>query len=153
MDKNFFRFSKKILAVLKKNKRGDRLGSPGMVCYVGKQENPFWFSSLGQRVQFAAILFCTTFNNYFGQFVWLEKSHFISRVSLHGALTKNNAFGGEKQNKKEQRWAVRPLWQASQSENTASSPPLLDHLAVNMVSLLAMGDSIGKRCCNGCLPT
>ena len=44
-----------------------------MVCYVGKQEKPFWFSSLAQMVQFGALIFCRTFKNYFGQFVWIEK--------------------------------------------------------------------------------
>ena len=63
---------KKSLAVPKKNERGDPLVSPGMVCYAGKQEKPFWFSSLGQMVHFDAI-FCRTFKNYFGQFVWIEK--------------------------------------------------------------------------------
>ena len=38
-----------------------------------KQEKPFWFSSLDQIVQFGAIIFCRTFKNYFGQFVWIEK--------------------------------------------------------------------------------
>ena len=53
-----------------KNERGDLLVSPGMVYYA---EKPFWFSSLGQIVQFGAIIFCRTFKNYFGQFVWIEK--------------------------------------------------------------------------------
>ena len=66
-------FSKKSLAVPKKNERGDPLVSPGMVCYAEKQEKPFWFGSLGQIVQFGAIIFCRTFKNYFGQFVWVEK--------------------------------------------------------------------------------
>ena len=67
-------FSKKSLAVPKKSERGtDPLVSPGMVCYAEKQENPFWFTSLGQTVQFGAIIFCRTFKNYFGQFVWIEK--------------------------------------------------------------------------------
>ena len=57
----------------KKNEKGDPLVSPGMVCYAKKQEKPFWFSSLGQIVQFGAIIFCRTFKNYFGQFVWIEK--------------------------------------------------------------------------------
>ena len=70
LGKNFLR--KKSLAVPKKNERGDPLVSPGMVCYAEKQEKPFWFSSLGQIVQFGAIIFCRTFN-YFGQFVWIEK--------------------------------------------------------------------------------
>ena len=43
------------------------------VCYAAKQEKPFWFSLLGQMVQFDAIIFCRTFKYYFGQFVWLEK--------------------------------------------------------------------------------
>ena len=63
---------------------------PGMVCYAEKQEKLSWFSSLGQTVQFGAIIFCRTFKNYFGQFVWIEKkSHYNSRVSLHEAPTKN----------------------------------------------------------------
>ena len=41
-------------------------------------------------VQFDTIIFCRTFKNYFGQFVWIEKkSHYNSRVSLHEAPTKN----------------------------------------------------------------
>ena len=65
-----FFFSKKSLAVPKKNERGDPLVSLGTVCDA---EKPFWFSSLGQIVQFGAIIFCRTFKNYFGQFVWIEK--------------------------------------------------------------------------------
>ena len=61
-------FRKKSLAVPKKWK-----GGYGMVCYPEKQEKPFWFSSLGQIVQFGAIIFCRTFKNYFGQFVRIEK--------------------------------------------------------------------------------
>ena len=79
-------FSKKSLAVPKKNERGESLVSPGMVCYAEKQERPFWFSSLGQIVQFGAIIFCRTFKDYFGQFVWIEKKesllvafHFMKR--------------------------------------------------------------------------
>ena len=57
-----------------KNERGEGpLVLPGMVCYAEKQEKPFWFSSLGQIVQFGAKIFCRTFKNYFGQFVWIEK--------------------------------------------------------------------------------
>ena len=74
----------------KKLKGGDSLVSPGMVCYAEKQVKPFWSSSLGQMVQFDTIIFCRTFKNYFGQFVWIEKkSHYNSRVSLHEAPTKN----------------------------------------------------------------
>ena len=81
---------KKCLAVPKKIERGDSLVSPGMVCYAEKQVKPFWSSSLGQMVQFDTIIFCRTFKNYFGQFVWIEKkkSHYNSRVSLHEAPTK-----------------------------------------------------------------
>ena len=67
------KFSGKKVAVPKKIERGDPLVSPGMVWYAGKQEKLFWFSSLDQIVQFGAIIFCRTFKNYFGQFVWIEK--------------------------------------------------------------------------------
>ena len=66
-------FRKKVSHCRKKIERGDSLVSPGMVYYAGKQEKPFWFSSLGQMVQFGAIIFCITFKNYFGQFAWIEK--------------------------------------------------------------------------------
>ena len=62
---------KKCLAVPKKLKGS--LVSPGMLCYAEKQVKPFWSSSLGQMVQFDTIIFCRTFKNYFGQFVWIEK--------------------------------------------------------------------------------
>ena len=82
------KFPKKVSQCRKKLK-GYPLVSPGTVCYAGKQEKPFWFSSLGQMVQFGAIIFCRTFKNYFGQFVVIEKkSHYNSRVSLHEAPTK-----------------------------------------------------------------
>ena len=84
-EKNF----RKKVSQCQKNWKGDPLVSPGMVCYAEKQEKPFWFSLLGQMVQFGAITFCRTFKNYFGQFVWIEKSHYNSRVSLHEASTKN----------------------------------------------------------------
>ena len=85
----YFIFGKKSHSA-EKNERGDPLVSPGMVCYAEKQEKPFWFSSLDQIVHFDAIIFCRTFKNYFGQFVWIEKkSHYNSRVSLYEAPTKN----------------------------------------------------------------
>ena len=88
-------FSKKSLAVPKKIGRGDPLVSPGYVWYAGKQEKLFWFSSLDQIVQFGAVIFCRTFKNYFGEFVWIEKkSQFNSRVSLHEASTKNGLDAG-----------------------------------------------------------
>ena len=74
-EKNFEKkIQKKGLAVPKKIERGDSLVSPGMVCYAEKQVKPFWSSSLGQMVQFDTIIFCRTFKNYFGQFVWKKKS-------------------------------------------------------------------------------
>ena len=82
-------FRKKVSQSRKKIEKGDPSVSPGMVCYAEKQEKPFWFSSLGQIIQFGTIKFRRTFQNYFGQFVWIEKSHYNSRVSLHEAPTKN----------------------------------------------------------------
>ena len=105
---------KKISQCRKKIGRWDPLVSPGMVWYAGKQEKPFWFSSLDQIVQFGAIIFCRTFKNYFGQFVWIEKKvtiivafHFMKRrlksgtkehqndrkyVSKFGPLSSKSAF-------------------------------------------------------------
>ena len=75
-----------------------------MACYAEKQEKPFWFSSLRQMVQFGAIIFCRTFKNYFGQFVWIEKKElYNSRVSLHEAPTKKAACS-TKEFKKGQRF-------------------------------------------------
>ena len=62
-------FPKKVSQCRKKLKGG--LARYGML--RGKQEKPFCFSSLDQIVQFGAIIFCRTFKNYFGQFVWIEK--------------------------------------------------------------------------------
>ena len=84
-EKNF----KKSLAVPKKSESGAPLVLPGMVCYAEKQGNSFWFSSLGQMVQFDTIIFGRTLKKYFDQFVWIEKSHYSSRVSLDEALTKS----------------------------------------------------------------
>ena len=61
---NFFP-GKKVSQCRKKTERGTPLVSPGMVCYAGKQEKPFWFNSLGQMVQFGAIIFCRTFVELF----------------------------------------------------------------------------------------
>ena len=57
----------------KKTESGDPLVSPGTICYAEKQEKHFWFSSLGQTVQFDTIKFRRNFKNYFSQFVWIEK--------------------------------------------------------------------------------
>ena len=60
------------------------------MCHAEKKEKLFWFSSLGQMLQFDTLKFQRAFRNYFGQFVWVEKkSHYNSRVSLHEAPTKN----------------------------------------------------------------
>ena len=76
--------------MLKKSKREDPLVSTGIVCYAEKHKILFWFSSLSQMFQFGTIKFRRTFENYFGQFVWIEKkSHYNSRVSLHEAPAKN----------------------------------------------------------------
>ena len=74
---------KKCLAVPKKIERGDSLVSPGMICYAEKQVKPFWSSSLGQMVLFDTIMFCRTFKNYFGQFVWIEKKRVTIIVAFH----------------------------------------------------------------------
>ena len=49
----------------KKLKRGDSLVFPGMVCYAEKDEKTFWFSSLGQMIQFETIKCCRIFVELF----------------------------------------------------------------------------------------
>ena len=51
-----------------KNGSGDLSVPPGIVCYAKK--NFFWFSLLGQMVQFDTMKLRRTFRNYFTQFVW-----------------------------------------------------------------------------------
>ena len=96
-------FFKKKSRSAEKNERGDPLVSTGMVCYAEKQEKPFWFSSLGQIVQFGAIIFCRTFRNYFGQFVWIEKVttivafHFMKRrLKIRLAKAEGRPFTGKR---------------------------------------------------------
>ena len=79
------KFSKKSLTMPKKTE-GDSLVSLGTVCYAEKQEKPFWFSSLGQMLQFDTIKFCRTI---LVSSCGLKKSHYNSRVSLYEAPTKN----------------------------------------------------------------
>ena len=74
---------KKMSRGAEKNWKGDSLVSPGMICYAEKQVKPFWFSSLGQMVLFDTIIFCRTFKNYFGQFVWIEKKRVTIIVAFH----------------------------------------------------------------------
>ena len=85
-------FRKQMSRSAEKNERGTLWSR--LVWYVTrkkKQVEPLWSSSLGQIVQVGAIIFCRTFRNYFGQFVWIEKeSHNNSRVSLHEAPTKKH---------------------------------------------------------------
>ena len=53
------------LSDMNRFRRGGPLASPGTVCYAEKQEKPFWFSSLGQMVQFDTIIFRRTFVELF----------------------------------------------------------------------------------------
>ena len=71
----------------KKTEIGDPLVSPGIVCYAEKEEKPLWFSSLGQKIQFGTIKFRRTLRNYFGHFVWIEKSP--TKVRLKNRLKTN----------------------------------------------------------------
>ena len=72
----------------KKTERGDPLVSPGMVCYAGKQEKPFWFSSLVWFRPNGAI-WCNNIFRTFVELFWsvqvvfkktLTKSHDYSRL-------------------------------------------------------------------------
>ena len=65
--------SEKMSHNAEKNRKGDHLVFPGIVCYAEKEKNHFWFSSLRQMIQFGTIKFRRTFKNYFGHFVWIEK--------------------------------------------------------------------------------
>ena len=95
-------FSEKKSRSAEKKWKGDPLVSPGMVCYARKQDKPFWFSSLDQIVQFGAIIFCRTFKNYFGQFVWIEKKatiivafHFLKRRLKNNTIDRNDCIQPE----------------------------------------------------------
>ena len=58
-----------------KTERGDPLVSPGSLCYEEKQKKPVWFSSVGEWFILTPKYFVELLKNYFGQFVWIEKSH------------------------------------------------------------------------------
>ena len=58
----------------------------------GKKGKPFLVQFARSNIQLGTIKFCITFKNYFGQFVWIEKSDYISRVSLHEAPNKKAVF-------------------------------------------------------------
>ena len=93
---NFFKKS----PTMPKKLKGGPLDSSGMVCYAEKEEKLFWFSSLGQMIQFGSIKLCRTFKNYFGQFVWIEKKvtiivafHFMKRrLKIRWFVFKNLKF-------------------------------------------------------------
>ena len=70
----------------KKFERGGPLVSSVRNVTRKLRQKTFWFSSLGQMIQFGTMKFCRTFKNYFDQFVWIEKRvtiivafHFIKR--------------------------------------------------------------------------
>ena len=67
------------------------MGGPfSIVCYAEKEEKLFWFSSLGQMIQFGTINFVELLRTILVSSCGLEKkSHYNSRVSLHKAPTKN----------------------------------------------------------------
>ena len=65
-----------------KNERGTLWSDP-VLHVTRKNRKIFWFSSLGQIVQFGAIIFCRTFRNYFGQFVWIEKKRVTIILAFH----------------------------------------------------------------------
>ena len=58
-----------------KKLKGGPLWSRPVWCYAGKQEKPFWFNSLGQMVQFGAIIFCRTFVELFWSVQVVFKKH------------------------------------------------------------------------------
>ena len=78
-------FSEKKVSQCRKKLKGGLFGLARYGMLRGKTGKTF-------LVQFArpndAITFCRTCKNYFVQFVWIEKSHYNSRVSLHEAPTK-----------------------------------------------------------------
>ena len=54
---NFFR---KTVSKCRKTEKGDPLDSPGIAGYAEKEGKHFWFSSLGQIIQFGTIKFRRT---------------------------------------------------------------------------------------------
>ena len=70
----------------KKTKRGHPFVSPSIVCCALKKEKLFWFSSLGQMIQFDTIKFCR-FLLVSSCGLKKKKSHYNRRVSLHEAPT------------------------------------------------------------------
>ena len=104
-----------------KTVRVDPQVSPGIVCYAEKDEKPILFNSLSQMIRFGTIKFRRTFKNYFGQFVWIEKSLYNSRVLLHEAPTKkghckSRAFFLRRKKRRVKReskhyvWSLNNIW-------------------------------------------
>ena len=60
---------------MRKKLKGGPFGLARYVMLPGKQEKPFWFSSLGQIVQFSAIIFCRTFVELFWSVQVVLKKH------------------------------------------------------------------------------
>ena len=66
-----------------KIERGDFLVSPCLVCYAGKQEKPFWVSSLGRLMQFGATLFCILLRTILVSSCGLKKKKVTIIVAFH----------------------------------------------------------------------
>ena len=71
------KFRKKSLIVRKKTGGGTLWPRPVLYVTLKKKEQLFWFTSLGQIVQFDTLKFRRTFKNYLGQFVWIEKKSLV----------------------------------------------------------------------------
>ena len=72
----------KSLPMPKKTESGDPLVSPGIVFYAEKEENPFWFSSLGQMIQFGTINFAELSRTILVSSCELKKRHYYSRFQF-----------------------------------------------------------------------
>ena len=107
------KLSKKVSQCQKKLKGGP-LVSPGIVCYAEKEEKPFWFSSLGQMIQYGTIKFRRTFKNYFGQFVWIRKKvaiivafYFMKRRLNEAKGVKQKRFVSAENRKREKKILIK----------------------------------------------
>ena len=59
-EKKVSQFRSKLKGFAKQTEIISPLISPGILCYAEQKENPFWFSSLSQMVQFDTIKFRIT---------------------------------------------------------------------------------------------
>ena len=82
------KFSGKMSRTAEKQLEGGPFGLAGYGVLRSKTGKTYFIQFASQIVQFGAIIFCRTFKNYFGQFVWIEKKrkatlivafHFIKR--------------------------------------------------------------------------